>query len=639
MCTPINMLSARRRLLRRASLGAVVGVVALALTAVSASADPSPAAGSAGGLGSVEAPVAGRVLGGGILGFESGARDPWRPLRGAARARGGSGGGWFGRDRGRSRGRGFVRDARGFADLDVPGASVTVASGSNRGGLIVGYYLDGQKRFRGFIRDGRRFRRIDFPGAEGTFAAAIDDQGRVVGSYTNERATPAIRSAEHGFLLDERGRFRRIDVPGATATRPEAINNRGQIAGAYVDSAGALHGYLQDRDGSVITLDPPGAGATVATDVDDRGRVVGGSVDAKQTAISGFVRDPDGRFTTIAHPDAGFYGTVPQGIDNQGRIAGVYSDASDRVHGFVLDDGAYTSVDAPAAPGNTEVLDIDDRGRLVGASGHVSYGYLADARGRLIEIDAPDVASDTFPGGLNNQGEIVGSFDVGSARRYHGFVRDRRERFRRIDFPGARGTAATRINDSGQIVGHYSNTNDNPNVAADVRGFLLDRRGRFAEIAVPGARQTQPTGVNNRGEIVGVYTDTAGLAHGFLRGRDGLTTTIDVPDARVTLAFDLNDRGQVAGTYIDQEGRVRGFRRDPSGEIATIDAPGAIQTRVRGINNRGQIAIDTVDAQLVHHGFLLDQGRFTEIRPRGAAGNGSLATDVDDRGRVLGYVL
>jgi len=41
----------------------------------------------------------------------------------------------------------------------------------------------------------------------------------------------------------------------------------------------------------------------------------------------------------------------------------------------------------------------------------------------------------------------------------------------------------------------------------------------------------------------------------------------------------------------------------------------------------------------VHHGYLLDRGRFTEIRPRGVAGNGSLATDVDDRGRVLGYAL
>jgi uncharacterized membrane protein len=304
-----------------------------------------------------------------------------------------------------------VRDARGFARIDVPGATFTAVSGSNSGGQIVGDYLDARKRFHGFLREGRRARRIDFPGAKGTFAAAIDDRGRVVGSYTDERDTPAVRSAEHGYLLDGRGRFRNIDVPGAAATRPAAINNRGQIAGEYVDRAGRSHGYLQDSDGSLTTIDPPGAGATVVTDVDDRGRVVGASVDARQSAISAFVRDPNGRFTTIAHPDAGFYGTVPEGISNKGQIAGSYSDANDRRHGFVLEDGAYATVDAPDAPGNTSVLDIDDRGRLVGASGLVSYGYLAHGRGKPIEIDAPGVASDTFPSGVNHRGEVVGFAD------------------------------------------------------------------------------------------------------------------------------------------------------------------------------------------------------------------------------------
>jgi hypothetical protein len=150
---------------------------------------------------------------------------------------------------------------------------------------------------------------------------------------------------------------------------------------------------------------------------------------------------------------------------------------------------------------------------------------------------------------------------------------------------------------------------------------------------------TQPFGINNSGEIAGGYVDAAGVPHGFLRGRDGAITTIDVPGARVTAVIDVNDRGQTAGISIDAGGKLHGFRRDPSGEITTIDAPGAVQTRVRGINNHGQIAIDTVDAQLVHHGYVFDEGRFTEIRPRGAAGNGSLATDVDDRGRVLGWVI
>ena len=96
----------------------------------------------------------------------------------------------------------------------------------------------------------------------------------------------------------------------------------------------------------------------------------------------------------------------------------------------------------------------------------------------------------------------------------------------------------------------------------------------------------------------------------------------------------------MVGSYVGADGILHGFRRSRPGDVTTIDAPGAVQTRVRGIRtNRGQIAIDTVDPQLVHRSFLLDRGHFTEITPRGAPNNGSLATDVDDSGRVLGYII
>ena len=120
-----------------------------------------------------------------------------------------------------SRGHGFVRDARGFAAVDVPGASITAVLGSNRSGEIVGAYLDNRRRYHGFLRERRRLRRIDFPRAEASFAAAINDRGRVVGAYTDDVDTPG-RQFEHGFLRDARGRFRRIDVRGATQTRPPA---------------------------------------------------------------------------------------------------------------------------------------------------------------------------------------------------------------------------------------------------------------------------------------------------------------------------------------------------------------------------------------------------------------------------------
>jgi hypothetical protein len=82
---------------------------------------------------------------------------------------------------------------------------------------------------------------------------------------------------------------------------------------------------------------------------------------------------------------------------------------------------------------------------------------------------------------------------------YHGFLRDRQGRFRRIDVPRARGTAAADINDHGHIVGYYSDTNEYPLGAPDIRGFLLDREGRFARIDIPGAKLTQPLSINNHG--------------------------------------------------------------------------------------------------------------------------------------------
>jgi hypothetical protein len=62
-----------------------------------------------------------------------------------------------------------------------------------------------------------------------------------------------------------------------------------------------------------------------------------------------------------------------------------------------------------------------------------------------------------------------------------------------------------------------------------------------------------------------------------------------------------------------------------------IGAPGAPRGG-RSAGRRGPAAIAAAVA-------AFDRGRFSEIKPRGAAGNGSLATDVDDRGRLLGYVL
>lgn len=66
----------------------------------------------------------------------------------------------------------------------------------------------------------------------------------------------------------------------------------------------------------------------------------------------------------------------------------------------------------------------------------------------------------TSPGGIDNRGRIVGKYNdgttaTGPGASEHGFLRDRRGRFTRIDLPGAKATAVTSLNDRGQIVGAY----------------------------------------------------------------------------------------------------------------------------------------------------------------------------------------
>jgi uncharacterized membrane protein len=97
------------------------------------------------------------------------------------------------------------------------------------------------------------------------------------------------------------------------------------------------------------------------------------------------------------------------------------------------------------------------------------------------------------------------------------------------------------------------------------------------------------------------------------------------------------------GTDRDRGGdnaRGHGFVRDDGG-YRPVDVRGASFTAAQGQNNAGHVVggyIDGVDGQLRHHSWLLEGGRFTEIEPRGVP-TGSLATDINDEGRIVGWLL
>src|SRR5262245_44980367 len=129
-------------------------------------------------------------------------------------------------------------------------------------------------------------------------------------------------------------------------------------------------------------------------------------------------------------------------------------------------------------------------------------------------------------------------------------------------------------------------------------GFLRARGDQFRTIADPQAEGvvtinglaysgTAASGVNNLGQIVGSYA-AGGTSHGFLLD-DAVHRTIDVPSARSTTVADINNRGELVGSYTGRDGRGHGFERSRSGRITTIDVPGAFSTDPHRINDPGQL--------------------------------------------------
>jgi probable HAF family extracellular repeat protein len=73
----------------------------------------------------------------------------------------------------------------------------------------------------------------------------------------------------------------------------------------------------------------------------------------------------------------------------------------------------------------------------------------------------------------------------------------------------------------------------------------------FTTIVVPGRTGNVARGINDSGQIVGSYSEGPfGPEYGFLYA-GGSLTTIDVPGANSTEAHGINDSGQIAGSYAD----------------------------------------------------------------------------------------
>ena len=256
-----------------------------------------------------------------------------------------------------------------FETIEVPGVDFLEVAASNDFGDYAGNTRspDGEKTIGFTLIDGV-FSTYDFPGSQNTYFYALGNNGNAAGHYKDSNGL------YHGVIL-ENGELRQYDFPGAAETNIYGLSDEtGALSGNIVDAAGVSHAFSGDL---IITF--PGAVATYGDFVNAAGAVVGSYVDA-DGMFHGFIRHPDGSFTTI---------------------------------------------DLPKMP-NLEFLfvnTITDLG-LIGfrakAVNDILRSYILLPDGILYEVRLPGSVT-TVVRNVNQDGSIIGYYDLPDGRR-HGFL-------------------------------------------------------------------------------------------------------------------------------------------------------------------------------------------------------------------------
>ena len=257
-------------------------------------------------------------------------------------------------------------------------------------------------------------------------------------------------------------KFQELDVPVEWGDNTSAFgnNNAGKIVGNYVTRNGELHGFIFDKGQftDVFLEDADKKNRGGLNEINDEGVCIGyfnypKSVDHDQIAHV-FKRFADGSISLLPDAAPGALLTEAAGINNSGTIVGFYHDASSARHGFILQNGVYTTYDKPGAF-RTLLTGINDEGKIVGFYRDINliaHGFT------LFNGITEDVV---FPGsvhtklhGINRSGQIVGEYED-AAGITHGFL-FKNGNYKTLDFPGSFDTALLGINDDGIIVGSYN---------------------------------------------------------------------------------------------------------------------------------------------------------------------------------------
>jgi probable HAF family extracellular repeat protein len=242
-------------------------------------------------------------------------------------------------------------------------------------------------------------------------------------------------------------------------------------------------------------------------------------------------------------------GVVPHvtGINTSGDVSGWYSSPSGGDHAIRYTAAGGWAVIPGLESASSYAFGINDRGDVVGYSMSATFQIRAfrytDAGG--VELIAPMAGgSFTFPGSINNAGEITGYGDItgGTTRAFRQLPGLPAQP---IDPFGGTFSGGCGINDSGQVAGiAYTTTRIQHGFRADPGGVTV------AEIPGLGgpASANMACAIDADGSVTGFAdTVTAGVQHAFLY-KGGSVMDLDSFGSSFSQGIAIKG-GVVAGTY------------------------------------------------------------------------------------------
>lgn len=234
----------------------------------------------------------------------------------------------------------------------------------------------------------------------GAFAFGINDAGDVTGGMGN-----------NGCFIFSHGQLSTFTPPDSEKCAAYGINQARSVVGWYLAGAHGQLGFLY-AGGKTTAIKGPNCFSTSADGINNKGQIVGSCTLAGEASVktSGFLLDAAGTFSLYSAPGA--TSTFPRGIDDDGRVVGIFYTPGAR-ESFLYSHGTFEILRNPFCS-TLEAHGISSDGVITGSclptntTTYKSVDFMLDTRSSRFKTVAPQDGAGIGSTGINAKGQLVG---------------------------------------------------------------------------------------------------------------------------------------------------------------------------------------------------------------------------------------